>query len=77
METEFRNYKTAERERLWLRVDSGDDTDRLVFGGPDSALVLGYGGDLKLGSQVAVSYDNVREHKIAPEFANHEATGDV
>jgi hypothetical protein len=27
-----------------------------------------YGGKVKLGSQLAVDYDNIREHKKASEF---------
>jgi hypothetical protein len=39
-----------------------------VFGELDSVPVLDYGQKLKLGSQLAVSYDNIREHKKASAF---------
>jgi hypothetical protein len=36
---------------------------KLVFGPLDNEPVNDYGGKVKLRSQLAVSYDNVREHK--------------
>jgi hypothetical protein len=49
-------------------VDHCDDEKRLVYGVLDSEPVNDYGGKAKLGSQLAVSYDNIREHKKAAEF---------
>lgn len=57
-------------EWMWVRVDHCDDNSRLVFGTLDSEPVNNYGGKLKLGSQVAVSYDNVRKHRRASDFGN-------
>ena len=41
---------------------------KLVFGPLDNEPVNDYGGKMNLGSQLVVSYDNVREHKKAAEF---------
>jgi len=39
----------------------------VVYGVLDSEPVNDYSGKVKLGSQLAVSYDNIREHKKAAE----------
>ncbi len=49
-------------------VDHTDDKKRLVFGVLDNEPVNDRGGKVRLGSQLAVSYDNIREHKKAAEF---------
>jgi len=56
---------------MWMVVDRTDDKKRLVFGTLDNEPVSDYGGKVKLGSQLAVSYDNVREHKKSGEFGRH------
>jgi hypothetical protein len=42
--------------------------ERLVFGQLENAPLNDYAGKLKLGSELAVSYDQIREHKTAAEF---------
>jgi hypothetical protein len=64
----FPQEATGIGEWLWMIVDHTDDKKRLVFGTLDNEPVNDYGGKAKLGSQMAVSYDNIREHKKAPEF---------
>lgn len=68
VKAEFRDERTSESEWMWVRVDSCDDGNRLVFGRLDSVPVLDYGKTLKPGSQLAVSFDNIREHKKPGEF---------
>jgi hypothetical protein len=41
---------------------------KLVFGPLDNLPLNDYGGKAKLGSQLTVSYDNIREHRKAREF---------
>jgi hypothetical protein len=53
---------------MWLRVEGCDDEKRLVYGVLDNEPLNEYGGKVKLGSQLAVSYDKVREHRKATEF---------
>jgi uncharacterized protein YegJ (DUF2314 family) len=48
-------------EWLWLLVDHSDDEQRLVFGRLDNAPVSSE--NLKLGQQLAVSYDKIRDHR--------------
>jgi hypothetical protein len=47
----------------WMRmlVESSDDEQRLVFGNLDNEPIGNT--DMRLGQQLAVSYDKVREHK--------------
>lgn len=64
---EMKDDATGESEWMWLRVDYCDDSNRVVFGCLDSEPVV-FANDLKLGKQMAVSYDNVRDHKKSSEF---------
>jgi len=69
VKAEFRDEQTSESEWMWLHVDSCDDANRLVFGRLDSVPALDYGRKLELGSQLAVSFDNIREHRKPSEFS--------
>jgi len=71
VKAEFRDDETGESEWMWVRVESCDDASEVVFGHLDSVPVLDYGRKLKLGSQLAVSYGNIREHKKASDFTKH------
>lgn len=68
VKAEFRDERSSESEWMWVRVDSCDDENRLVLGRLDSVPALDYGEKLKPGSQLAVSFDNVREHRKPSEF---------
>jgi hypothetical protein len=48
---------------MWVRVQRCDDEKRLVYGVLDSVPLSEYGNKLRLGSELAVSFDNVRGHK--------------
>ena len=48
-------------EWMWMLVDYSDDEQRIVFGRLDNEPVVNT--DIKLGQQLAVSYDNVRDHQ--------------
>ncbi len=50
-------------ERLWVRVRRCDDKRRLVFGTLDSEPVHDYDGAVALGSEMVVSFSQIREHK--------------
>jgi hypothetical protein len=52
---------SGEKEWMWLAVDHSDDDRRLVFGKLDSDPLVN--ADMKLGQELAVSYDNIREHR--------------
>lgn len=52
---------TGQSEWMWLFVERSDDVHRIVFGTLDSEPIVVH--DMHLGQGLAVSYDNVREHR--------------
>jgi hypothetical protein len=68
VKVEFKGDETGESEWMWVRVDSCDDGNQILFGQLDNEPVLDHGEKLKRGSQLAVSYSNIRQHKKASEF---------
>ena len=64
---EIKDEKTGEAEWMWLRVDYCDEPNKMVFGWLDSQPIV-FTPDMKLGQHLAVSYDNIREHKKATDF---------
>lgn len=55
------NERNTEREWMWLLVERSDDQKRLVFGKLDSEPIAI--ADMHLGQELAVSYDNIRDHR--------------
>ncbi len=51
---------------MWIRVDHCDHERRLVFGSLDNQPIVN--DNLKLGQELAVSYDAIREHMKASAF---------
>ena len=47
---------------MWLRVDYCDELNKMVFGWLDSQPIV-FTPDMKVGQHLAVSYDNIREHR--------------
>lgn len=68
VKVEFKDEQTHESEWMWVRVDYCDEENRLVFGWLDSQPVLDHGDTLKLGSHLAISLDNVRDHRKPAEL---------
>jgi len=64
---EIKDENTGEAEWMWLRVDYCDEGKKVAFGWLDSQPVLFTSG-LKLGQHIAVSYNNIREHRKAAQF---------
>jgi uncharacterized protein YegJ (DUF2314 family) len=58
---EVKDEQFGASEWMWMFVESSDDEHRLVFGNLDNEPIANT--DLKLGQQLAVSYDRIREHK--------------
>jgi hypothetical protein len=63
---EVRDDATKESEWMWLLVDHSDDDQRLVFGKLDNEPVVHI--NMRLGMELAVSYDNIREHMEESSF---------
>ena len=69
IKAEFRNDSTGESEWMWIKVEYCDEREQLVFGWLDSLPLLDYGSELKPGSQLAVAFGNIRDHKKASDFS--------
>jgi hypothetical protein len=60
VKVEFPDEATGVAEWMWVRVTSCDDAKRLLFGTLDNAPVNDYSGKLKLGTELAISFDQIR-----------------
>jgi hypothetical protein len=68
VKVEFPDEATGIGEWMWVRVERCDDKTRVAFGSLDNAPLKDFAGKVKLGSQLAVSYAQIREHKTAADF---------
>jgi len=48
-------------EWMWMLVEDSNDAQRLVYGRLDNEPIVN--SDMKLGSELAVSYDKIRDHR--------------
>ncbi len=71
VKVEFSDKTTGIGEWMWVRVDRCDDEKQLIFGTLDNEPLNDYEGAVGLGSQLAVSYDKVREHKRPSELRSN------
>lgn len=67
VKVEFKDDRTGENEWMWVKVDYTDGENRIVFGWLDNEPVV-HSQKLKLGQRLAISYENIREHKKGSEF---------
>lgn len=68
VKVEFPDQTTGIGEWMWVRVEGCDDKKKLVFGTLDNEPLNDYDGKVELGSQLAVSYAQIREHRKPTEF---------
>jgi hypothetical protein len=68
LKVDFPDETTGVGEWMWMLVDHTDDKSSLVYGTLDNEPLNDDGAKLRPGSQLAVSYDNVREHRKASDF---------
>ena len=68
VKVEFPDPITGVGEWMWVRVMRQDDQKQIVFGTLDSQPVGDYGGRVELGSELAVSYSQIRDHRKPTEF---------
>ena len=68
VKVEFKEDSTGESEWMWVRIDHADDSERIVFGRLDKEPVVNKG--LRRGMELAVSYDNIRDHRKLSDFGN-------
>jgi len=67
VKVELTDEVTRGSEWMWVRVVRCDEANRLVFGKLDSQPVV-FPGGLRLGQELAVSFDNIRDHKRPSDF---------
>ena len=60
VKVEFRHERTGESEWMWVRIKDADNEQRVVFGWLDNEPIVNT--DLKLGMELAISFDNIKEH---------------
>lgn len=63
VKVEFEGENGMPGEWMWVIVQNRDDKSRIVYGTLDNQPLNDYGGKVRLGSQLAIGYDRVREHK--------------
>lgn len=68
VKAEFPGDAGMPSEWMWLRVHYCDDEKKLVFGTLDNEPLNDYDGKIKLGSELAISYTQIREHRKPTEF---------
>ena len=66
VKVEFVEEISGESEWMWVEVSSDDSSNRIVFGRLDSEPVVN--PDLRRGMELAVSYDNIRDHRTSTSF---------
>ena len=71
IKVEFSDEATGVGEWMWVRVDRCDDASGLVFGTLDSVPVNDYPRQLRRGSELAISFNQIREHRKADDFNAH------
>jgi len=68
VKVEFPGETAGIGEWMWVRVRRCDDENQLVFGVLDNEPLNDYAGKIELGSELAVSYSQIREHRKPTEF---------
>jgi hypothetical protein len=68
IKVEFRDDTTGVGEWMWVRVHHCDDEKQLVFGALDSAPLNDHGKKLTLGTELAISFAQIREHRKPTDF---------
>ena len=68
VKVEFPDEVTGVSEWMWVRVEACDDSRKLVFGTLDNEPLNDYHGEIDLGSRLAITYAQIREHRKATEF---------
>ncbi len=68
VKVEFPDTATGIGEWMWVRVNRSDDSERIVFGTLDNEPVNDATGKLRLRTELAISFSQIREHRKAADF---------
>lgn len=63
VKVEFSDEGTGVGEWMWVRVYRCDDAKQIVFGALDNTPVNDTSGKLNRGTELAISFTQIREHK--------------
>lgn len=63
VKVDFPDEATGIGEWMWVRVTRSDDEKQILLGILDNEPLTDYGRELGPGSEVAVSYSRIREHR--------------
>ena len=67
VKVEFQDARSGHSEWMWVKVDRADDSERVVFGWLDNEPLVNT--SLRLGQEIAMSYDLICEHMKTWAFA--------
>jgi len=68
VKVEFPDEATGIAEWMWVRVEVCDDKKKVVIGRLDNEPLNDYDGKIEVGSQLVVSYAQIREHRKSADF---------
>jgi hypothetical protein len=68
VKVEFSDETTGVGEWMWVRVTRCDELKKLLFGMLDNEPLNNYEGKVVLGSELAISYSQILEHRKSSEF---------
>ena len=68
VKAEFPDETTGIGEWMWVRVTRCDEDKRLIFGVLDNEPLNDYQDKIDLGSELAIHYSKIRDHKKPTEF---------
>jgi hypothetical protein len=68
IKVEFADEHTGVAEWMWVRVQSCDEEKQIVFGILDNEPLNTLGGRLGLGSELAISFERIRDRKKPWDF---------
>ena len=71
MKVEFPDESTGIGEWMWVRVTRSDDDKQVIFGVLDNEPLNEYRDRIDLGSELAVHYSQIRDHRKPTEFTKH------
>jgi len=71
IKVEFQDESTGIGEWMWVRVHRCDEARQILFGILDNVPVNDASGKLGLGTELAINFSQVREHRKASEFKPH------
>lgn len=71
VKVELPDEATGVAEWVWIQVTDCDVERELIMGNLDNEPLNDFGDRLRLGSSMAVSYAQIREHRKASDFTKH------